>query len=429
MDNILEKIYKQYTESSGVSIDTRKLKKGNIFFAIKGDRFDGNDFIKHALDKGASFIVTSNKELITNKKCIYVKNTLVCLQNLATFHRVKLNIPVIGITGSNGKTTTKNLTTLVLKSTYKVYSTKGNFNNHIGVPLSILDLNASHEIAVIEMGASGLGEIAFLCEISRPNVGLITNISPVHLEGFGNFESVIRGKSELFDYLIKNEGIAFINNNDKVLLNFSKRFEKPYLLFGDTAFVKSEFLKADPYISFSLDENEIIQTKMIGDYNFENILSAISIGKYFGVDTSSASKAVCEYEPSQNRSQVIEKNNFKIILDAYNANPTSVFKALSNFSNIEGKKIVILGDMLELGRRSKIEHRKLGTILQGLNFDIVYLVGKEMKYAFENYSSAIYFENRKDIYEEMRELKFKNSTVLLKASRGMEFEKIVNKIK
>ena len=203
MDNVLEKIYKKYIKSTGISIDTRKLKKGNLFFGIKGDRFDGNDFIKNALEKGASFTITSDKKFKNNKNCIYVENTLNCLQNLAKHHRIKLNIPVIGITGSNGKTTTKELASLVLKTTYKVYSTKGNYNNHIGVPLSILELNESHEIAVIEMGASSLGEISTLCEFSQPNLGLITNISPVHLEGFGNFESVIRGKSELFDYLIK----------------------------------------------------------------------------------------------------------------------------------------------------------------------------------------------------------------------------------
>ena len=428
MDNVLEKVYQKYIESTGISIDTRKLKRGNVFFGIKGDQFDGNNFITKALEKGASFIVTSDKKLINNKKCIYVENTLICLQNLAKHHRIKLNIPVIGITGSNGKTTTKELTSLVLKTTYKVYSTKGNYNNHIGVPLSILELNESHEIAVIEMGASSLGEITTLCEFSQPNLGLITNIAPVHLEGFGNFESVIRGKSELFDYLIKNDGVAFINNNDKVLSNFSKRFEKPYLLFGETSFLKCKYLGADPYIRFSVNEDDTVQTKIIGDYNFENIVSSISIGKYYGIDVSDAAKAISKYEPNQNRSQVIEKNNFKIILDAYNANPTSVLKALQNFSNLKGKKIVFLGDMFELGRRSKLEHKKLGKTLNDFDFDVVYLIGEKMKDAFESYPSAIYFKNKKDMYKNLKELNFENSTVLLKASRGMQFEKIVKKI-
>ena len=316
----------------------------------------------------------------------------------------------------------------MLSLKFNVFSTIGNFNNHIGVPLSVLELNDSHDIAVIEMGASGLGEIAFLCEISQPNLGIITNIAPVHLEGFGSFESVIRGKSELFDYLIKNDGVAFINNNDKVISNFSKRFEKPYLLFGEASFLNCEYLKADPFISFLLKENEIFKTKIIGDYNYENIVSALSIGKYYGVDTKIAAEAICSYEPSENRSQVIEKKNCTIILDAYNANPTSVIKALNNFSNIKGKKIVFLGDMFELGKESKTEHAKIGDILNDFNFDEVYLIGDEIKYAFKNYPSAKYFKNKNEFFKIIKTLNFENSTILFKASRGMQLENIAKEI-
>ena len=428
MNSILNDIYEKYNGSTGVSIDSRSVKKGNLFFGILGENFDGNNFIDESLSNGACFAVTSNKKFKTKDRCIYVENTLLCLQNLAKLHRSKLQIPVVGVTGSNGKTTTKELISLVLKTKFNVFSTIGNFNNHIGVPLSILELNDSHEIAVIEMGASGLGEIAFLCEISQPNLGLITNIATVHLEGFGSFESVIRGKSELFDYLIKNDGIAFINNNDNVISNFSKRFEKPYLLFGEASFLNCEYLKADPFISFFLKENEIFKTKIIGDYNYENIVFALSIGKYYGVDLKLAAEAICSYEPSQNRSQVIEKKNCTIILDAYNANPTSVIKALTNFSNIKGKRIVFLGDMFELGKKSKNEHAKIGNILNDFNFEEVYLIGDEMIHAFENYPSAKYFKNKKELFQVLKELNFENCTILFKASRGMQFEKIVKKI-
>ncbi len=428
MNPILNNIYKKYNRSTGISIDSRNIKKGNLFFGILGDNFDGNNFIDESLSNGASFAVTNNKKFKTKDKCIYVENTLECLQNLATLHRSKLKIPVVGITGSNGKTTTKELISLVLSVKFNVFSTIGNFNNHLGVPLSILKLNDSHDIAVIEMGASGLGEIAFLCEISQPNLGLITNIAPVHLQGFGSFESVIRGKSELFDYLIKNDGVAFINNNDKVISNFSKRFEKPYLLFGEASFLNCEFLKADPFISFLLKENEIFKTKIIGDYNYENIVFALSIGKYFGVNIKMAAETICSYEPSQNRSQVIEKKTCTIILDAYNANPTSVIKALNNFSKIKGKKIVFLGDMFELGKESKSEHAKIGDILNDFNFDKVYLIGYEMKFAFENYPSAKYFKNKNEFFKILKELNFENSTILFKASRGMQFENIAKEI-
>ena len=428
MNSIINSIYEKYNQSTGISIDSRNLKEGNLFFGISGDNFDGNNFIEESLSNGASFAVTNNKKFKTKDKCVYVENTLECLQNLAAFHRSKLQIPVVGVTGSNGKTTTKELISLVLSLKFNVFSTIGNFNNHIGVPLSVLELNDSHDIAVIEMGASGLGEIAFLCEISQPNLGIITNIAPVHLEGFGNFESVIRGKSELFDYLIKNDGVAFINNNDKVISNFSKRFEKPYLLFGEASFLNCEYLKADPFISFLLKENEIFKTKIIGDYNYENIVSALSIGKYYGVDTKIAAEAICSYEPSENRSQVIEKKNCTIILDAYNANPTSVIKALNNFSNIKGKKIVFLGDMFELGKESKSEHAKLGDILNDFNFDEVYLIGDEIKYAFKNYPSAKYFKNKNEVLKIIKTLNFENSSILFKASRGMQLENIAKEI-
>jgi len=428
MSAILNDIYEKYSGSTGISIDSRNVKKGNLFFGILGENFDGNNFIDEALSNGAAFAVTSNKKFKTKNRCVYVKNTLECLQNLAKLHRNKLQIPVVGVTGSNGKTTTKELISLVLKTKFSVFSTIGNFNNHIGVPLSILELNDLHDIAIIEMGASGLGEIAFLCEIVQPNLGLITNIAPVHLEGFGNFESVIRGKSELFDYLIKNDGIAFINNNDKVISNFSKRFEKPYLLFGESSFLNCEYLKADPFVSFFLKENEIFKTKIIGDYNYENIVFALSIGKYYGADMKLAAEAICNYEPSQNRSQVIKKQNCTIILDAYNANPISVIKALANFSNIKGKKIVFLGDMFELGKKSKIEHSKIGDFLKDFNFEEVYLIGDEMQYAFENYPLAKYFKNKKEFFKVLKELNFENSTIFFKASRGMQFETIAEKI-
>ena len=349
MEDQINLIYKHFLNSEGISTDSRKIKKNSIFFSLKGENFDGNKFANEALDKGALYSVVDDKDVFNaSKNLILVDNCLNALHNLAKLHRSKFDIPVVGITGSNGKTTTKNLLYHVLSLKFKVYATKGNLNNHIGVPLSILEMDDSYEIAIIEMGASAVGEIQQLSSICNPSVGLITNISSVHIKGFENFDGVIRGKSELFDYLIKNNGKVFINNNDLVINNFAKRFKDPIFLFGDNSFVKSSLILSVPKIIFEISNSKKFTSNLIGKHNYENIVFALSIGKYFGVSEENAAKEISKFSSHDNRSQLIQFKSNTIILDAYNANPASMKDALEALSKFDKNKIAILGDMFEL---------------------------------------------------------------------------------
>lgn len=421
-------LYNVYKKSTGVCTDTRQIKNGSVFFALKGGNFNGNAYAGEALDKGAAWAVVDEIEYQLNDHCILVNDALSALQNLANYHRKQFVIPFIAITGSNGKTTSKELITAVLSKKFHTYATKGNLNNHIGIPLTILDINADADIAVIEMGANHQKEIEGYCRIVEPTHGYITNIGKAHLEGFGGIEGVKKGKGELFDYLHETEGRVFINSDNQTLMEMSK-FKEPVLFPGKGDFYHCTFLDADPYIRLQGENGQICNTNLIGRYNFDNIAAALCIGKFFEVPEKDALDAVANYVPDNNRSQVIKRGGSTIILDAYNANPSSMRAALENFSKMEGDdKTVILGDMFELGNESNQEHASLGAFIRGLGFKHIFLCGKEMKAAADILPEAVHLGSRDQLLEYMKKNSFKSDKILIKGSRGMGLEKVVELI-
>jgi len=424
----IEEIYQLFKESAGVSTDTRNIKTDSLFFALKGDNFNGNNFAIKALEQGALFAIIDEELEINSAKLIRVENVLVALQDLATYHRQQFDIPVIGITGSNGKTTTKELISVVLGTSKKVHFTKGNFNNHLGVPLTLLEMPTDTEIAVIEMGANHLGEIANLCKIAQPNFGIITNIGKAHLEGFGGIEGVLRAKSELYHYIITNGETVFINSQDKVLNNMSKRFNNPIKYPAKGDFFTCDFAGANPFVVFRVDDKSYT-TQLIGKYNFDNIAGALAIGSYFKIPLDKSIKAVCSYVPSNNRSQVIKGAFNNIILDAYNANPESVKVAIENFAAMEApSKSVILGDMLELGADSRKEHEALGKLVSSKGFNAIFFCGKEIRSAVPKCLGSLYFSTKEELAAYLTENPVKDSSVLIKASRGIGLETLVDKL-
>ena len=424
-------LYKKFLTYGLVSTDSRKITKNSIFFALKGENFDGNKFAQDALDKGALYSVIDDKTIKSRSdKFILVDNSLKALQDLAKTHRDNLSIPVIGLTGSNGKTTTKSLLAECLKSKYVTYSTKGNLNNHIGVPLSILGIKENCEVAVIEMGASAVGDIKQLCNISRPTIALITNISGAHLEGFKNIEGVIRGKSEIFDFILKNGGKVFINNKDKVLKNFTKRFSDPIEVHGENSFCKIKLLESEPNIIFSDSNNNEYTAKLFGEYNFENIMMAISVSKFLGVKEEISANIVSQYHPQDNRSQKFSFSSNCIVLDAYNANPVSMINAIKSVLKFSNKnKVMILGDMNELGKLMESEHRNIGKFTASLNLDACYFIGNKMKFGYEENKSSFWFEKLSDLEAELSKKKFSNTDILVKGSRSLQLENIVEILK
>src|SRR5690554_6948294 len=359
----MKKLFHLFYECTGISTDTRNITKDLLFIALKGENFDGNQYALQAIEKGAKYAIVDQKKYADNTKIFYVDNTLVFLQKLAEHHRNKFNIPVIGITGTNGKTTTKELLAAILSKKYTILFTQGNLNNHIGVPLTLLQLNENHEIAIIEMGASKIGDIKELTDIAHPTHGIITNIGHAHLEGFGSYQNIIRTKTELYQAIEEVKGHLFCNNDDETLINKAStaNSSKTYGA-SNSADVYGQIVNLSPLLSFvwQVDDytSPIINTQIIGKYNFYNMLAAICIGLYFGVDKKKVNEALEAYKPSNNRSQ-LEKTNFNtVILDAYNANPTSVRSALESFSEIESNdKLFVLGDMLELGENTKNYHQ------------------------------------------------------------------------
>ena len=424
-------LYKKFLTYGLVSTDSRKITKNSIFFALKGENFDGNKFAQDALDKGALYSVIDDKTIKSRSdKFILVDNSLKALQDLAKTHRDNLSIPVIGLTGSNGKTTTKSLLAECLKSKYVTYSTKGNLNNHIGVPLSILGIKENCEVAVIEMGASAVGDIKQLCNISRPTIAFITNISGAHLEGFKNIEGVIRGKSEIFDFILKNGGKVFINNKDKVLKNFTKRFSDPIEVHGENSFCKIKLLESEPNIIFSDSNNNEYTAKLFGEYNFENIMMAISVSKFLGVKEEISANIISQYNPQDNRSQKFSFSSNCIVLDAYNANPVSMINAIKSVSKFSNKnKVMILGDMNELGKLMESEHRNIGKFTASLNLDACYFIGNKMKFGYEENKSSFWFEKLSDLEAELSKKKFSNTDILVKGSRSLQLENIVEILK
>ena len=429
--NHIKEIYSIFKNSSGISTDTRTIKNNSIYFALKGPSFNGNDFAREALEKGAKLSVVDDESLDgISDRIMLVKDSLEALQKLAVYHREKLNIPFVGLTGSNGKTTTKNLIEKVLSSNYKVRATYGNLNNHIGVPLTVLSVTDKDEIAIIEMGASAVGEIKLLSEICKPTIGLITNISNAHVKGFESIEGVIRGKSELFDYILKNNGQVIINDYDDIIKNFSKRFNDAIHLDGNGSAINVKLLESTPKIKFQVNDGDVFVSNLFGDYNFQNILFALVIGKYFKIDLKESSKIISDYIPDNNRSERIIYRSNCIILDAYNANPTSMEKTVNAVFNFSHKnKVMILGDMNELGELSKAEHIKIGKLTKTLKVNDVFFIGNKMKYAHEENVSSSWYENVHDLIKGLEKLSFKNSDILIKGSRSLQLEKSLEIIK
>lgn len=425
----IEDLYSKYRESGEISTDTRDIQSGSMFFALKGDRFNANEFAADALAKGARYAVVDQKEFATSDRHILVDDALGALQKLSRFHRDRLKIPVIGLTGSNGKTTTKELIQAVLSRRYTTYATRGNLNNHIGVPLTLLKIKPEHEMAVVEMGANHLGEIAMLCGLANPTHGLVTNIGRAHIGLFGGFENIIRAKSELYQHLIANGGTPFINSANEILAKMAQRFSAPVLYPSKGDFYHAELIDADPYVKIKADNGSIVETQMIGAYNFENIAGALCVGKFFGVDTEAANDAVAAYRPENMRSQVVRKGTNTIILDAYNANPSSMQAALENLAYAKNeRKVVILGDMFELGDESEREHALLGKLVREKGFKEVYLCGKLVKFALHEVPYAQHFNEKKELIEKLKEADITNALVLVKASRGIGLEDVVEYI-
>jgi UDP-N-acetylmuramoyl-tripeptide--D-alanyl-D-alanine ligase len=423
----IQNLYQKYRESGKVSTDTRQITPGSVFFALKGEKFNANVFADEALTKGANYAVIDEPAYAKDDRYVVVENVLEALQKLARHHRDQLKIPFIGLTGSNGKTTSKELLHAVLSKKYKTLSTKGNLNNHIGVPLTILTIDNSVEIAVIEMGANHLGEIALLCSIANPTHGFITNIGRAHIGMFGGFENIIRAKSELYQHLIQTSGQVFINSQNHILANMAKRFASPlyYPAAGD--YYHCEFTGADPFLKVKAESGTAITTQVIGDYNFENVAAALCIGKYFGVEAQQANDAIAAYTPGNMRSQVVKKGGNTIILDAYNANPSSMVAAIENLAAMKSNgKVAIVGDMFELGEEAEAEHRAIGKLLAEKRFNSVYLCGKLMKSAAQEIPTAHYFEKKEDLMKRLQQNPLSNATILIKASRGIGLETIVD---
>lgn len=433
-------LYALFLESSGVTTDSRNVKSGNIFFALSGENFDGNQFAGKALEKGCLYAVIDNPDYYLSGKTLLVDNVLTALQELATFHRKNFNIPVVAITGSNGKTTTKELMRDVLSSGYSVLATRGNLNNHIGVPLTLLELNDKHEIAVIEMGANHRGEIDLLCRIAAPTHGLITNAGTAHLEGFGSPEGVLRAKSELFDYLKETGGTIMLNYDQPNLMEVVARLKYKYIAFGsaENQFVYGKLNESSGCLNLSVminyPEGEYtctggsvdLNTMITGSYNYENILAAVCTGALFGISAVDIKEAVEKYIPANNRSQILETPNNILLLDAYNANPDSMKAAILHFASMPGdSKSVILGDMLELGGYALNEHQKIVELITPKGFREVLLVGS-IFCSVSLPGSFIAFEKTEQLIGWLREKPLRERFILLKGSRGIGLERSIS---
>jgi UDP-N-acetylmuramoyl-tripeptide--D-alanyl-D-alanine ligase len=420
----LTKLHELFLQFPNISTDTRKITPDCLFFALKGPNFNGNRFAEDALKKGAAYAIIDEAAYNTSDKAIVVENVLETLQKLAVFHRNYSKAKVISLTGSNGKTTTKELINTVLSKKYKTIATKGNLNNHIGVPLTLLSIEEDTEIAIVEMGANHQGEIAFLSGLAQPDFGYITNFGKAHLEGFGGVEGVIKGKSELYNYLIENNKHVFLNADDTIqkekLATYIKKFG-----FSETSseYYQIKLLDVSPFVSLKFDAIEI-NTKLIGVYNFPNCCAAILMGKYFNVPLNDIKEAIEGYTPDNNRSQLLNKKGHKIILDAYNANPTSMMAALENFKLIDSKnKILFLGDMFELGDTSTQEHQAISDFAKKLSFTYVYLIGENF---FDTNTDFQKFKNFDDLKTYLTQAKLPKSVILIKGSRGMALERVLD---
>jgi UDP-N-acetylmuramoyl-tripeptide--D-alanyl-D-alanine ligase len=410
-------LYNLYQQHFLVDTDTRNIRKNTIFFALKGDNFNGNTFAEQALKLGASYAVVDEKEFQTNDRILLVADVLKALQELANFHRKQLHIPIIGLTGSNGKTTTKELIHVVLSKKFNTIATKGNLNNHIGVPLTLLSMTNKTELGIVEMGANHQKEIEFLCTICEPDFGYITNFGKAHLEGFGGVEGVIKGKSELYTFLKANQKTAFVNADDAIQVEKTKEI-KSVSFTTETI----QFLEVNPFVKLSYG-NTTIQSNLIGKYNFTNIAAAIAMGTYFKISETAIKEAIESYIPANNRSQILTTKYNTIILDAYNANPSSMQVALENFDTLKApSKVVILGDMFELGKESEHEHQAIVDLATAFNFDETYFVGENFNIAKTNKPQFKTYQVFEDF---LKKNPLKNYSILIKGSRGMRLERIL----
>ena len=417
-------LHSLFLNCSNVSTDTRKIEKDSLFVALKGENFDANTFAKEALEKGAKYVIIDNPSYKIDERTLLVEDSLIALQELAKFHRNYLGLPIIALTGSNGKTTTKELIHAVLSKKYNTLATIGNLNNHIGVPLTLLRFTKETEIGIVEMGANHQKEIEFLCKIAQPDYGYITNFGKAHLEGFGGVEGVIKGKSEMYDYLRNNEKIVFINLDDTIQKEKAIRIKQ--FSFGLNELdvdVKIDKIEANPMVKISFNDLTI-NSHLIGIYNANNINAAITIGNYFKVSDEQIKEAIENYIPENNRSQLIQKNGNEIILDAYNANPSSMTAAIMNFIQLDkANKIAILGDMFELGNESLSEHKKVIELLENQSEIKTYFIGKDFYANKLNCNHITFFEDFNSFANFLSERKLTNSLLLSKGSRGMALEK------
>jgi len=456
----IEELYQKYLASHHVTTDSRQVRAGSLFFALKGDNFDGNAFAAKALEQGAAVCILSDPAYVVDDRCVVVKDVLEALQQLARYHRSQLTIPVIGITGTNGKTTTKELVHAVLSRKYRTYATQGNFNNHLGVPLTLLAIPADCEVAVVEMGANHPGEIEFLCNIANPDLGLITNVGRAHLEGFGGFKGVVRTKTELYRHLAAMAGTIFVNADNDILMERAEKMAVlpsspsvlpgfvpsiPLVTPGDytegfkprgvnmpmasvvsygsspTAEYKGAFVSANPYMKFYFEDGDnvyTVQTHLLGAYNFDNAMAAMCVGRYMGVDLFDIKTALEEYQPSNNRSQFKQTAHNALMLDCYNANPSSMELAVKSFADMQGeRKVAILGGMKELGGESRAEHRKLFDQLCGCAFSRLLLIGEEFCFA-DGQQGVVWFPDVDAAKTYLEAHPITQSLILLKGSNS-----------
>lgn len=420
----IQEIHSLFLQTSGIAIDTRKITQDSFFVAIKGDRFDANTFASEALQKGAKYVLIDNEAYYIDQRTILVPDSLTVLQELATYHRLFLKLPIIALTGSNGKTTTKELVNVVLAKKYRVKATVGNLNNHIGVPLTLLSFDQSTQIGIVEMGANHQKEIEFLCNIAQPDYGFITNFGKAHLEGFGGVEGVIKGKSEMYTFLAKDNKTTFVNLDDPLQNEKTTHFNR--ITFSQTNVDASVFIEsvaANPFVKVKALGTDIT-SHLIGLYNATNICMAITIGHHFHVSVEDIKAAIESYVPENNRSQLMVKNTNEIILDAYNANPSSMRVALENFIQLDKPdKIVVVGDMYELGQESKAEHKSIVDFLSTNELINCYFVGKDFYANQLQKANFFFYETFEDFAKAIASLKWQNKTILIKGSRGMALER------
>ena len=418
----IKELYNLFKNSSAICTDSRNIISDSIFFALKGGNFNGNKFAEQALINGSNYAIIDEEEYKT-ERCILVDNVKECLQEIAKYHRKKLNIPVIGITGTNGKTTTKELIHSVLSSQYNCYATKGNLNNQIGLPLSVLEINNEHEIAIIEMGASEIGEIANLSRIAQPTSGIITNVGMAHLEGFGSFEGVIQTKTELYRYIKETKGLLFVNSEDEILINNSMDIKRITYGIKSNSDFKSSIIKMFPFLSLQIG-NTSFHSNLVGEFQFYNILAACAIGDFYNIHADNLKKSIEAYYPKNNRTEIVETESNYIILDAYNANTSSMNSMIDYICNLEiERKLCILGEMRELGEYSDEEHTRLVDKMKDLKIESIF-IGEE----FLNIPTKYKYKNTQEFLKEIDRFNLKDRTILIKGSRGIKLENLLESL-